>query len=522
MPPPTNKLTIYLIKGTYTTFDSIAKQLPHPPVVLNPDAYLYYTTSVPGPPDWLEDFFGNNQNIPHDEFVVSSTSAVLIYRVQTGASHRFFAIPFGSGRHLISDHATEERFGLIITLNIVPSDKLRSIDKRVVASNPKLSREQLAKVGSATDFGIDIERDLLHGVTGKPTITTFGKTVSGKDGFLVSARVDMTNIVQLLQECYRYFKKRSYKTTFPWIDQLKEIKDPSIVQDLNDKLVDLINTSPNEVTMAVPEIIEWNAVAGFKYSGRKRDEPKADLDLNEFLSDTGLTGTVTLDDLYNSPVTCWETDAEQYKVKWDAYRCLNAEITISQKLYILSNGKWYKIDTDFVTSVRSVIDSIPIWTQAVPIYNHANEGAYNIDLAAHLAGHCMDADNIMYGGGMSKIEFCDVLAPGKKVLHVKRFGGSSVLSHLFSQGNVSAELLALDQNFRSAVRAKLPHGFKSVMPTASPIKTSEFKIIFAIIGKLNGAGKIELPFFSQVTLRRCYLQLTAYKYKVSLKFIDAS
>lgn len=522
MPPPTNKLTIYLIKGTYTNFDSIVKPLPHPPVVLNPEAYLYYTTSVPTPPDWLQDFFGNDQNIPQDQFVVSGTSAVLIYRVQIGATQRFFAIPFGSGRHLLNDHATEESFGLITTLNMVPADQLRSIDKRVVASNPKLSREQLAKVGSATDFGIDIERDLLHGVTGKPTITTFGKTVSGKDGFLVSARVDMTNIVPLLRECYRYFKKRSYKMTFPWVDQLKEIKDPSLLQDLNDKLVDLINTSPDEVTMAVPEIIEWNALAGFKYNSRKRDEPKGDLDINEFLIDTGLTGAATLDDLYNTPVTSWETDAEHYKMKWDAYRCLNAEVTISQKLYILSNGKWYYIDRDFVNSVRSVVDSIPLWSQALPIYNHADEAEYNIDLAAQLSGHCMDADNIMYGGARSKIEFCDVLAPGKKVIHVKRYGGSSVLSHLFSQGNVSAELLAIDQNFRIALRTKLPHGFKSIVPTTTPLKTSDFKIIFAIIGKLDATGKIRLPFFSQVTLRRCYLQLTAYKYKVSLKYIGVA
>lgn len=282
--PAANKLNIYLIKKAYTTFDTIIKDpIRQNKIPLSQRAVFYYNASHPGQPDWLANFFLNNPRIPANQFIVSGTSVVLVCKVSITRSHRFFAICFGGGHHHIEENAIEERFGLVTTLNMVPEDELRSIDKRVVASNPKLSREQLSKVGSATDFGIDIEHDLLHGVTGKPRIDTFGKTVTGKDGFSCSARADMNNIDSLLQQVYHHYKQQNYKTSFPWIDQLKEVKDASILRTLNDKLIELINADPEKVSLAVPDIIEWSEVVGFKYSYRKRDEPHDDLSINDFL-----------------------------------------------------------------------------------------------------------------------------------------------------------------------------------------------------------------------------------------------
>ncbi|MBK9589344.1 MAG: TIGR04141 family sporadically distributed protein [Sphingomonadales bacterium] len=72
------------------------------------------------------------------------------------------------------------------------------------------------------------------------------------------------------------------------------------------------------------------------------------------------------------------------------------------------------------------------------------KNAYNQDVAKELAGSfCMDADLITHGGGHSKIEFCDVITAEKAFLHVKRYSGSAQLSHLFSQGVVSARAVGL-------------------------------------------------------------------------------
>lgn len=170
--------------------------------------------------------------------------------------------------------------------------------------------------------------------------------------------------------------------------------------------------------------------------------------------------------------------------------------------------------------MHQLVSSIASHSINLPDYTESAEAEYNQKLTNQLHGLCMDANNIQYGNGMSKIEFCDVFAPGKKIFHVKKYGGSSVLSHLFSQGYVSAELLLQDGNFRTAVRAKLPNGpFRTMIPTTRP-NASDYRIVFVIIGKINVSGKITLPFFSQVTLRRHYKQLTSYNYKVYVNYVS--
>ena len=70
----------------------------------------------------------------------------------------------------------------------------------------------------------------------------------------------------------------------------------------------------------------------------------------------------------------------------------------------------------------------------------------------------MDRKNIRYGGGASRIEFCDLFINKRTLLHVKRYGGSSAMSHLFSQGVVSATLFLQDRDFRQKVQIEAGDG----------------------------------------------------------------
>ena len=47
--------------------------------------------------------------------------------------------------------------------------------------------------------------------------------------------------------------------------------------------------------------------------------------------------------------------------------------------------------------------------------------------------------------GLTKIEFCDLYGRDKEIVNIKRYTGSSELSHLFQQGVVSGELFAREQ-----------------------------------------------------------------------------
>ena len=56
----------------------------------------------------------------------------------------------------------------------------------------------------------------------------------------------------------------------------------------------------------------------------------------------------------------------------------------------------------------------------------------------------------------SSKEFCDLYTVDKDICHVKKYGQSGVLSHLFAQGVVSGELFRSDIKFRQKVNQKLP------------------------------------------------------------------
>jgi uncharacterized protein (TIGR04141 family) len=116
----------------------------------------------------------------------------------------------------------------------------------------------------------------------------------------------------------------------------------------------------------------------------------------------------------------------------------------------------------------------------------------------------------------SKIEFCDLLTNNKKIIHVKKYGGSSVLSHLFAQGMVSGELFIGDKKFREKVNKGLPESHRIENTEDRPI-ASDYEIIFAIISSLD--KDLDIPFFSKVNLRSAKRRLGAFGYKVSLQKI---
>jgi uncharacterized protein (TIGR04141 family) len=131
----------------------------------------------------------------------------------------------------------------------------------------------------------------------------------------------------------------------------------------------------------------------------------------------------------------------------------------------------------------------------------------------------MDADLIAYGGGPSKVEFCDLYTDTRQMIHVKRYGGSKVLSHLFQQGGVAASLWLGDPEFRRKVNAKLPTTHKLPNATKRP-NSEDYQVIFAVTSNSNAPIASALPFFSRLSLRNVSRQLTGAGYRVSLVKIE--
>jgi uncharacterized protein (TIGR04141 family) len=125
---------------------------------------------------------------------------------------------------------------------------------------------------------------------------------------------------------------------------------------------------------------------------------------------------------------------------------------------------------------------------------------------------------IQYGGGHSSIEFCDLIINKKDFVHIKRFRGSSALSHMYQQGLISATIFLQDIEFHRELNKLLPVNMH--FPIIKSLKASKYEIVFAIVSKVLGDIKELLPFFSKISLLQTYTQLRAYGYQVSMAIIN--
>lgn len=528
---PTNKLSIYLIKESYTNHEDILKNFHD---LLKEEVRdgeeivgtLYYGDSHSYEPSWIKDFFGSSFNNKEEKgerklrLFNASSKAILLIEHQKN----IFAIPFGYGWNLLKHGVWEERFGLKITLNSLGPSNLRRIDKKNMSSVPKDTSEQLSREGEADDFGIDIEQDLIQSITGKSKDEMFGKTITGKDALNVSIKVNISGIKDFLEKCYQKYKSDEYKKEFGWIDQISEIKDLNLINSLNNRLIENVNNREFEKTwMAVPELINWADVAGFAFKNTKNKSLwKDDILLLDFLD--SLTdkekNKITVDLLKKKKIYCYSMKNEQIKKQWSGYNCFYCECSDEDnKIFLLSNGKWYEIENNFSKQVDNDFQTLRNKRSSfnLPTYQHQNENDYNKKVAEVDSKYfCMDRKNIPHGGGYSKIEFCDLLNQDKKIIHVKHYGGSSVLSHLFSQGVVSGELFIAEKGFREKVNNELPDSFKIKNIEDRP-NASDYEIVFAIISSKD--SDLEIPFFSKVSLRNAKRRLETYGYKVTLQKI---
>jgi uncharacterized protein (TIGR04141 family) len=191
-----------------------------------------------------------------------------------------------------------------------------------------------------------------------------------------------------------------------------------------------------------------------------------------------------------------------------------AEIEHNDDIYLLSGGKWYRITPQFVKDIDKAYNAIPNYVPELPVFNDKEEKDYlkRVKDGEPTRFALMDRKTIAYGGSYSKIEFCDLYTTDHDIIHVKRYGQSSSLSHLFNQGLVSGELFRTDPSFRAKVNGKLPESHQFTKPARTP-KLDELQVVFGII--THRSGPLTLPFFSRLNLKHAASRLGAYGFRVA-------
>jgi len=461
-----------------------------------------------------------------------SASAVIFIK----AKKRVVAFVFGYGRYLLDDAKFELDFGIKTALNTLDNTTLRSVDLYSMEQEPMQKRTQAVRSSNINSFGIDVSRDILKAVTGDARPGIDWETIHG-GGAQFSFTTKIENFDELKDLAIKLgdsFDLKNYKTNFEWVDNIQRVQSDALRIKLDDLLVaDLQKGIPSQLQLTLPEIGEWDKIAGFSYTNAKT-QIKPAISVSDYFSANSPKGH-TVDKLKSNRVFCY--DVNNFESNYSVYSCLYYEVVDGTKTYILFSNSWFCIDGEFLKSIDEALKTVPISTIrfpdvkkfSVPVtktnksgISLESEGDYNTRVSGSAGYHLLDKQLVKPRVGASSIEVCDLLSNNNEFIHAKhRKGGSSGISHLFAQGRIAAELLLSDQEFRKGARAKLKGTSKDLIPLAKFDPRSS-EIIFLVLGDKPSEVKENLPFFSKVNLWITYLSLTQRNFKVSVAAAEIS
>lgn len=513
------KLSIYLIKASYVDVDKII------PKCGEMDSYeindadgvlgnIYIKTGHKTVPKWA-DFFREVFNPRDIGLETKSSKAVLVVPVD----QRIFCLTFGHAHFLIDPLVVERNFGLKVALNLGGENSLRVVDKTSLDVVEIQSKEQSSKEVGIANFDFDFEMDILKSI--KARSEDGETTLSGRDSVSVSVAVTLGTLKDYLIDLLNKYQNDAYKEKFAWVDNITEERDKVVLEQLNQLLIDKITSLDPCVWLSIPEIVIWEDIAGFAYKKKKEPVLRQDIHLDMWIDEAVCADdAIDIDYLKRKKIFLYDVNHELYK-DWPVFHCLNAEIDFEDYKYIFTDGCWYFLNTNFVSEINMFYDGMAQSATILPPFKTLKEPEYNNYVAsANPTDFClMDRKIITIGGGRSSIEFCDLFTKDNKMIHVKKYGGSSVLSHLFQQGVVSGELFISDATFRNDVNGKLSDGFR-LDDTENRPDPAEYEVCYAIMSDIPGG--LNIPFFSKVVMKNAVKRLQAYGYKVTMKKISIS
>lgn len=450
----------------------------------------------PRPPVWVP-FVEAAADEPLPNIVTALNGAIIAIQ----RDGRWWMLTFGTGHLFVNEDFAEPRFGLRTALNLVDVDQLRSVGSRIYEDVVVRTTKQVSRRSSRDAFTIDDTRDILRDVTGAPrSQADWGTELTGGTALSMTVPIEVPELPGLLDRIAMEHSRDTYKAGFAFVDFIQAVTDPALVDELdNDVLAAVLGSKQSDVYLAPPEPIIYEDVAGFVFFRERLEDAHDELDLQDYRRRVDPT-SLTLRDIRSHVVRLVSASTGSERRSWSIYRCLVYETSLNGRSYLLSEGDWFEIDADFVARVNREVAAIPTSSITLPAaFEGEAEGAYNLRAANEAGFALMDRKLVQIGG--TSIEVADLVSPSGDLIHVKRKTQSATLSHLFSQGRISAEALKADDAVRSAAANYLDlDGRVPGTVLLSPFDARAKTVVYAVIAGNAAELPAKLPFFSRLNL----------------------
>ncbi|MGJ5096236.1 DUF6119 family protein [Bradyrhizobium oligotrophicum] len=523
--PKSRSFSIFLLKPGFdqssALIDETSLELEDSVDFLPQGATLYVLDSEPRPP-WWKSYFGIQRNL----FQVNK-GALLFLPV----GDRCFALSFGHTSHNLKDISYEYDFGLRVTLNSLDPKRLKSTDT-LEPSAAKRQRTQLPIESELTLFDFDRDSTILRRLTGKvlDEHKDIFRHATGASNLRISTDTLPDGLALLCEKLLLLYTAEHFKLSFPNIQNIVPVKDPSNVRALNQKLLNAIHAKDPDLNLTVPDIINYSDNVFVSFSGAGPSLIYDDVYIGRYYEyligrDIELS-SLSIKDLSNHNLLLTEENGSP-RERYSIYKSLVFDTTLEVaggSTFHLSEGQWYQVDNDYVRRLTSYLDPLYAPTD-LPPYTQVSEGEYNaaIGVAAPNGVVCLDKTSIA-PAGQTQIEPCDLfsLRDGKAIFcHVKVSTLSAQLSHLFNQGINAIELLRLDNEAVERLTTLLKAANAPYSDIAAElVAQGQCHVQFAIITrKAPESRSLNLPLFSRISLMRTLKALHVRGIERSFTFV---
>lgn len=536
-------LTVFLLKPTIKKFEQALDPDLKPTLIplkggLGFDGVAYWVKGSSNPPRW-KDFLLEGTDDTLDGLENRHQSVLVM--VRTGRPARTFAFVFGYARSFLKPTSYVTDFGLKVVMNVVDPDKLRCVDSAILEEIPVQTRRQASRVSAMELFEVNKDSDMLRSLVGTPMETLpdgkkprLGKVIAGGSTLALRLGVAFGELGDLCKDLLNFYQRDDYqKHGFDWVDHLRPVKDKDLIDKLDAALLGAIRAKDtSHVYLAPPEIIDWEDFDGIRFGAAKKGSP-VEFDIEELYRHRDDPAGWDLEDLRKKGLSIVGRAGEKEDKRFSLYRCLVFDHTLGTERYVLTNGAWYNIEADFASKVTAFVGGLPESSVSLDNFEKAldkSEGDYSTRVCRGNPDFAlMDRKTVKPTNARTPVEVCDIFTRAMQFIHIKPFKASSTLSHLFSQGAVSADLFQVDQGYRAEAKKKVAITNKSLaglIPTRSgQIDMASFEIVYAIIWKRHagsGPWQTALPFFAQLNLMQTAQRMKLKSFNVTLKLIETA
>lgn len=487
------------------------------------------------PPGW-QGFFREAFNLPEFGSVRESLGAAVFCAVSSAVDDgdiRWVAWTFGTAGRALRRSAQDPRFGLLAVLNllVMPLMKaghsqgqrrripqLREMRYRTTSPYTQQTGHRAARDIPVDGFRVDQTSDLVATVGGTgadPALTT--STLLGGRSLRFRALIKgVAELTDLASVALERSNSTEYKEMFSWIDNIRPVDDPDLIRDLRMQLYNEIIDNPTSSlidTILPDDLIETGDDRSIRYVlfPRERGTGQGNvlIPMARIRSLLRRLGDGANKDAGLDADLRFLDESEEYIGTATVLECISATLRRDDTEFVAYDGNFYAVNQSFVSRIDAELNSIPSSTLPYPLYRGQTEPDYNEKTAREHPDEFVLLDRAMIElPDEHGIEAADLVSSSGALIHVKRKGKSSVLSHLFLQVANSCELLRRSAPARQQLskliteRAANERIVTSIdrAYAAAQKRETEIEVAFAFLGDWSGKTITSLPLFSRISM----------------------